>query len=182
MSQSFWNFSLAVYSASTVQDECLHLQDQFGLDVNLVLFCAFFGAVHCIALTSDDISTARQEVQEWHEEIVRPLRAARRSLKTIDLGPDAQTGNAAMNLRTQVKAAELEAERVEQMILEQWAKARLADRPRGNSRDAALANLQVLITVYGIGPDRLVSADAMMHLIAAALDCASQSGNRKANE
>ena len=55
MSQPFWNFSIAIYSASAVQDECLNLQDQFGLDVNLVLLCAFLGAVHGVALISDDI-------------------------------------------------------------------------------------------------------------------------------
>jgi len=83
MSQPFWNFSLAVYGASAVQDECLSLQDQFGLDVNLVLFCAFVGAVHGVALTCGDVAAARQEVAQWHDDIVRPLRAARRNLKTI---------------------------------------------------------------------------------------------------
>ena len=71
MSSPFWNFSLAVYGASAVQDECLHLQDQFGLDVNLVLLCAFLGAVHGAALTSDDIAAARQETGPWHEDIVK---------------------------------------------------------------------------------------------------------------
>ena len=173
MSQPFWNFSIAVYSARAVQDECLNLQDQFALDVNLVLLCAFLGAVHGVALTSEDVASARQEVRQWHADIVRPLRAARRSLKTIDLGQDAHLVNAAMNLRTQVKAAELDAERIEQIILAQWAKARLAERPRGNSRDAVLANLQALLAAYGIGPERLVAANAMKHLIAGALDRAS---------
>ena len=43
MGSPFWNFSLAVYRASAVQDECLDLQDQFGRDVNLV-HCARFSA------------------------------------------------------------------------------------------------------------------------------------------
>jgi uncharacterized protein (TIGR02444 family) len=175
MSQPFWNFSVAVYGARAVQDECLNLQDQFGLDVNLVLLCAYIGAVHGAALTADDISSARQEVGEWHEDVVRTLRAARRSLKTIDLGHDAQAVNAAMSLRTQVKAAELEAERIEQTKLEQWANARLAAWPRGNSRDAALANLQTLLAACGISRERLIAATAMKHLIAAALDRASDS-------
>ena len=169
MSQPFWNFSIAVYSASAVQDECLNLQDQFGLDVNLVLLCAFLGAVHGVALTADDVSSARQQVRSWHDDIVRTLRAARRSLKTIDLGRYQKVANAATNLRTHIKAAELDAERIEQTILEQWATTRLAQRPRGNSRDAVLANLQALLAAYGIGLERLVAADAMRHLIAEAL-------------
>jgi uncharacterized protein (TIGR02444 family) len=170
MSEPFWNFSVAVYSASAVQDECLHLQDQFGLDVNLVLLCAYLGAVQGVALTSDDILSARQEVRQWQADIVRPLRAARRSLKTIELGRDANVVNAAMNLRAQAKAAELEAERIEQTILEQWANVRRAAWPRGNPRDAVLANLQALLAAYGISPERLVAAHAMKYLIAGALD------------
>ena len=169
MGSPFWNFSLAVYRASAVQDECLDLQDQFGLDVNLVLLCAFLGAGHGVALTSDDISSARQEVRHWHEQIVCTLRAARRNLKTIEL-PDAHAAQAAMQLRAQVKVAELESERMEQMMLEQWANARLAAWPHGKFRDAVVANLQALLAAYGIGPERHVAAQAMQHLIAAALD------------
>ena len=168
MGSPFWNFSLAVYGVSAVQDECLDLQDQFGLDVNLVLLCAILGAGHGVALTSDDISSARQEVRHWHEQIVCTLRAARRRLKTIEL-KDAEAAKAAAQLRSQVKAAELESERIEQAMLEQWAAARLAAWPRGNARDAVPANLQALLAAYGIGPERLIAAHAMKHLIAAAL-------------
>jgi uncharacterized protein (TIGR02444 family) len=168
MGSPFWNFSIAVYGASAVQDECLSLQDQFGLDVNLVLLCAFLGAVHGVTLTSDDIATVRQEVGQWHEQIVRPLRAVRRHLKTINL-QDADAASAA-DLRRQVKAAELESERIEQILLERWADTRLAAWPRGKLRDAVVANLQALLAAYGIGPERLVAAQAMPHLIAAALD------------
>jgi len=165
MGSPFWNFSLAVYGAGAVQDECLNLQDQFGLDVNLVLLCAFLGAVHGVALTFDDIASARQEVQQWHEHVVRPLRATRRYLKTVELH-DAQEAMAAMQLRAQVKAAELESERIEQMMLERWAEARLATWPHGKSSDAVTANLQTLLAAYGIGRERLVAAK---HIIAVAL-------------
>ena len=169
MDSPFWNFSLAVYRASAVQDECLDLQDQFGLDVNLVLLCAFLGAGHGVALTSGDIASAHQEVGQWNEDIVKPLRAARRHLKTIELR-DADAVKAAAQLRAQVKAAELESERIEQMMLEQWANARFAAWPHGKFRDAVVANLQTLLAASGISPERLVAAHAMQHLIAAALD------------
>ena len=83
MASPFWNFSIAVYGAAVVQDECLTLQDQFGIDVNLVLLCAFAGAVHGAALAPDDIASARALVGPWHKNIVNSLRAARRGLKTI---------------------------------------------------------------------------------------------------
>lgn len=166
MGSPFWNFSLAVYGASAVQDECLNLQDQFGFDVNLVLLCAFLGAIHGVALTADDIAVARRQVEQWQEQVVRPLRAARRNLKTAEL-TDAQDAAAAMQLRAQVKAAELESERIEQMMLERWAEARLAAWPRGKAGDTVSANLQALFAVHGIGRERLAAAQ---HIIAAALD------------
>src|SRR5262249_21580143 len=157
MSSPFWDFSVAVYGADGVEGECLALQDQFGVDVNLLLFCAFIGAVRGIALTADDIASARQEAGEWHKDIVGPLRAARRRLKTIELhDPDA--AKAAAKLRTHVKASELESERIEQALLERWAGARFAGRPRDKVRDTVSGNLQALLSAYGIGPERLTIA------------------------
>ena len=66
-------------------------------------------------------------------------------------------------------AAELESERIEQTMLDQWASARLKGRPRGNPRETVPANLQALLTGYGIGPERLTADKAMQHLIAATL-------------
>jgi uncharacterized protein (TIGR02444 family) len=169
MDSPFWNFSLAVYGANAVEDECLTLQDLFGLDVNLVLLCTYLGAVHGAALTAGDVALARAEAGPWHEQIVRPLRAARRSLKTNALWTDDEA-KAASQLRTQVKAVELESERIEQLTLGRWAEARLASWPRGNSREAAVGNLQVLLATYGVGPERLAAAEAAKHLIAAALE------------
>ena len=39
-----------------------------------------------------------------------------------------------------------------------------------NSREAVVANLQTLLAAYGVGPERLIAAHAMQHLIVAALD------------
>ena len=35
---SFWTFSLNVYAEQEVADVCLNLQDQFDVDVNVLLF------------------------------------------------------------------------------------------------------------------------------------------------
>ena len=41
---SFWAFSLKVYAEQAVADICLDLQDQFGADVNVVLFMLWSAA------------------------------------------------------------------------------------------------------------------------------------------
>lgn len=172
MGSRFWGFSLAVYGAEPVQSECLALQDRFGLDINLVLFCAFVGAMRGISLTAADIATARAEVADWHQAIVRPLRAARRRLKTIPLA-DARTAEAAAQLRTRVKEVELESEYVEHLVLERWADAQLAERPRGDAREAVSANLQTLLESYGVAREQLANAE---HIVTAALAHAATRG------
>jgi uncharacterized protein (TIGR02444 family) len=164
MGSKFWGFSLAVYGAEAVEPECLSLQDRFGLDINLLLLCAFVGAVHGVTLTADDIAAARAEAASWHDDIVKPLRAARRCLKTVALS-EARIAEAAAQLRTRVKAAELESEYVEQLLLERWAEARLAAWPRRESRDAIVANVAVLFKSYAVTEPLA----AVTHLVEAAL-------------
>src|SRR3974377_316095 len=130
MSQSLWNFSLAAYANKAVEDECLALQDEFGLDVNLILLCSYLGAVHGVTLTAEETASARDVVRQWHDDIVCPLRVAPPSRKPIER-QDAQ------RLRAQIKAAELESERIEQTILQQWVDARLAQW-RGGAAGAAV--------------------------------------------
>jgi uncharacterized protein (TIGR02444 family) len=169
MSTTFWNFSLAVYGDAKVRDGCLALQDRFGLDVNLVLLCAYLGAVHGASLTRDDINSARERVRAWQEDVVGALRAARRKLKTFEADQDVGLAKAAKGLRAQVMAAELESERVEQQILGQWATLQIAGRAAGNARDAVVANLAALFSAYDLGPERLTVANATPNLIAAVL-------------
>jgi uncharacterized protein (TIGR02444 family) len=164
MGSKFWGFSLAVYGAEAVEPECLRLQDQFGLDINVLLLCAFIGAVRGITLTAGDIAAVRAEAAAWHDDIVKSLRAARRRLKTIEL-PDARIADAAAQLRDRVKAAELESEYVEQLMLERWAETRLAARPRGAPDDAIIANVEALLASYAVTEPRA----AVAHLVEAAL-------------
>lgn len=144
----FWNFSLAVYAADGVADECLDLQERLGLDVNLLLFAAFTGAVEGVCLEPDDVAAAATLVEGWHNDVVRALRGVRRYLKPVSLDKKDPSQGAASVLRTQVKSAELDAEKIEQTMLWQWSRRRLDARNR-TTRDAALAaNLHALLAHY----------------------------------
>lgn len=159
---AFWTFSLTVYGDPAVQQECLELQDDYGIDVNLLLFCAFVGAVHGALLPGEAIREAAATVGGWHDNVVGPLRAARRALKPLatEASPIAEP---AADLRIGVKAAELEAERIEQMMLEDWAISRIAEWPRARPADAVSNNIQALFAMRGPErtpglPGRLVAA------------------------
>jgi uncharacterized protein (TIGR02444 family) len=166
----FWTFSLDIYADAAVQQECLDLQDRHGIDVNLLLFCAFVGAVHGAAMTDDDMRQAAGLVATWHKDVVGNLRDARRALKPFAAEQSA-LASAAAELRDEAKAAELEAERIEQAMLEAWRALRGEAWARMEPAAAIAANIRALFAIaYGPG-----EADLPPHLMAAALTAASRS-------
>jgi len=98
----FWRFSLRVYDQEGVPNECLELQDLHGVNVNLLLFCAWIGT-QAITLNRSDIEGATQIVAHWDAMVVRPLRSARQEMKA---DPDMAI------VRARVKAMEIEAEQM----------------------------------------------------------------------
>ncbi len=162
----FWRFSLAVYAADGVADECLALQERLGLDVNLLLFAAYIGAVEGIRLDAQDVAAAAVLVDGWHAAIVRALRGVRRTLKPLSLDDKDPLQGAATALRSKVKVAELDAEKIEQAMLWDWARQHLDSRTR-TARDAVLAvNLHALLAHYD---DAAVHTAVLPRLRAAAL-------------
>lgn len=109
----FWTFSLSLYRTPGVPAACIALQDECGVDVNVLLF-ALWLASQGRALKPHDLAQADSAVAAWREEAVRPLRAARRFLKEAPAAFDAVASAA---LRDKVKAAELESERLQQEAL-----------------------------------------------------------------
>jgi uncharacterized protein (TIGR02444 family) len=166
----FWTFSLAVYADAAVQKECLTLQDDHGVDVNLLLFCAFAGAAHGAVLSEQAVNEAADISRAWQKDVVSALRAARRTLKRFaaETGP-LDTPIAA--LRTRVKELEIDAERVEQAMLEQWAAGHIATWPRAQPADAAADNIRTLLAMSARKP---APAPWPQHLITAALEAAGR--------
>jgi uncharacterized protein (TIGR02444 family) len=144
-----WAFSLAVYGAEGVAAECLDLQERFGVDVNLLLFAAHAGAREGVQLDAPDIAAAAAAVSAWHGEIVRALRDARRALKPLSLDDNNPLHAAASSLRTQVKATELKAEKIELAMLWLWSQRHLAGRTRADAGVAVAANLHALLAHFG---------------------------------
>jgi uncharacterized protein (TIGR02444 family) len=142
----FWDFSVGLYGRPGVEDACLTLQDGFGADVNVVLFCLWRGPLSGDAL--DEALAAARPVQEgW----AAPLRRLRRALSR-------DSEEAA--LRRAVKAAELEAERLEQ--------GRLAATARDETRpDAAAARANLALYAERLQADRSAFLAAAAPLLAA---------------
>ena len=78
---NFWSFSLQVYGKPGVAEACIALQDGLGLDVNLLLYCCWHGRAHR-KLDEAALRHAMAAVEGWQREVVQPLRAVRRRLKS----------------------------------------------------------------------------------------------------
>lgn len=110
----FWDFSVTVYGRAGVAPACLRLQDQFGVDVNVLLFCCWVAAQRRIALAPTDVMDILTLTSSWKSDVVGPLRAVRRQLKETYRGYGAERQE---SLRSLIKKTELHAERLQQDAL-----------------------------------------------------------------
>lgn len=139
----FWGFSRTVYGRPGVAPACLALQDRHGLDVNMLLFCCFAGS-RGRTLTDEEVQRLVGAVNRWQREVVQPLRAVRRWLKTQSSAPK----QLAAPLRSVIKLQELEAERIGQFLL-----IEVIDPGAGDSAPGlAGQNLKAYLRVSGIRP------------------------------
>ena len=135
--QGLKDYALALYAREGVSSACLLLQERTGLDVNILLFAAWMGAVRGRAVGPEEIGEAQALVADWHREVVRPLRAMRRRLKT---GPAPAPSERTAKLRENLQGLEIRAEIIELEELDALA-AQLAPEPAGSPRDMAAAGM-----------------------------------------
>jgi uncharacterized protein (TIGR02444 family) len=110
---SLWDFSLALYARPSVADACLQLQDEQGVNVNLLLWCVWLEA-RGLRLDEARLGRAHAAIRSWDEHYVIPLRHLRRRMKMEFGVHDAGIEQ----LRSQIKHAELLAEKQLQLCLE----------------------------------------------------------------
>lgn len=123
MALSFWDWSVTAYRAPGAEETLLTLQDAHGLNVNLLLWCVW-NAAHFAEPDETAIRRAMMIARDWEDEIVAPLRRARRALKSRD---------SAAPLRAKIKDAELAAEREVQSALDAFSQRALPPAPAGDA-------------------------------------------------
>lgn len=160
---AFWRFSIGLYAQPGVAPRCLELQDRFGVDVNVLLFCLHAGASGR-ALQPADIAALEQAVGAWREQVVAPLRGVRRWLKSPPAPfDDPHTAG----LREGLKRIELESERLQQMAMARvLSLAGSGDAPTAEPEAASTNNLaRYLATLMPTLPDVAIDASAaLLHI------------------
>ena len=141
----FWRFSLRFYRRREVADACIALQEEAGVDVNLLLFLLWH-ATQKRALSTAEISELEGRIAPWRNMTVVPLRSLRRALKS----PPALVGSATAEVfRTKIKAAELEAERLQQEAMYELAVPSLLGKDAVSLEEAARANIAAYAALCG---------------------------------
>ena len=120
-----WAFALAIYAKPGVAEACLALQDEAGVDVMMLLTTTFAAVKQRLLLAPDEIRALNEACRLWREQIVWPLRAIRSGLKT---GPQPAPSEATEQFRSQVKALELAAEKLENKLLVECLPLRLPEK------------------------------------------------------
>jgi len=132
-----WRFSLAFYRRAGVADACIALQEEAGIDVNLLLFL-LWQATRKRVLSAAEIEEVERRIAPWRNATVIPLRTVRRALKS----PPALVASGTAELfRTKIKAVELEAERLQQEAMYELAQASPLGQEGASTDDAARANV-----------------------------------------
>src|SRR5579863_4321595 len=118
-----WAFALSLYARPGVAEACLTLQNEADVDVMLLLMTTFAAVKHRTLLTPDEIGALDEACRPWRERIVWKLRTIRTALKT---GPQPAPDGETEQLRSKVKALELEAEKLENRLLAECVPLRQA--------------------------------------------------------
>jgi uncharacterized protein (TIGR02444 family) len=161
---SLWNFSVTIYRQPGVSHACLSLQDRLGLDVNVLLFCCWFGCTRG-PLDCQTFNNALDFSKPWAEKVVHPLRAARIWMKVNNcVQPLSQK-----LLREKIKTVELEAEHLQQGFLENLSlkKSAKSVEPELQLKNIAL-NLQRYLKHCNVHLDD-PSLSELAHIVTAAI-------------
>lgn len=149
--ETFWDFSVRTYHCEGVPAACLALQNQYGADVNVLLFCCWVGATRG-EFETDSYESVMAFAHHWVKNVVRPLRGARTWMKLNGCPDQHQVDDQFTNLRERIKAVELEAEHLQQDLMQSLLDKIPATGLDGDRQiNAAVYNLRHYCTAQDIG-------------------------------
>ncbi|NKB38437.1 MAG: TIGR02444 family protein [Gammaproteobacteria bacterium] len=117
MSESFWDFSIRTYSCEQVPEACLTLQNNYGVDVNILLFTLWYG--HTRGPIAEPLFREVLDFSgSWSAQVVVPLRGVRTWLKTDGCEDSRMHKEDCQMYREKVKKLELAGEKIQQEVLQ----------------------------------------------------------------
>lgn len=132
----FWNWSLKAYKNPETQRACLHLQDQFRQDVNVLLWACWLASKKQCP-TANALKHCIEIMDIWQSGGVVGIRKARREINNT---PHLESANA---LKHQFLNLELAFERQEQLALEALP-SQMAPNTLKSSTEICLHNMKMV--------------------------------------
>lgn len=166
---AFWTYTLEFYRREGVQPAVIHLQDARDADVNLVILAAWRAALGLPTLTGAEAAALAERVAAWRATAIEPLRAVRNALRPgVAHVPEEEC----KALRGQVLKLEIEAERIEQAVIEA-ATAGAAGREASEPSPVAVAANLAAVIALNPAPLSEADRDALRAVLRAACPAAS---------
>ena len=174
--ESFWDFSVRTYRTDGVPDACLALQNEHGVDVNMLLYCCW-AAQRSGAMEDELFVAASRWSERWAGPVVIPLREARTWMKHTGCVEEPAPRDACMKLRDQVKSVEFAAEKLQQAVLESLLQTPGNVDPK-NLEGHVTGNLRRYLAHIGVEETEEVR-DKLQTIIAAAFPVRSDPLDRR---
>jgi len=108
-----WNYSTQIWTLPEVEAICLDLQDNYDINVNMLLYCCWIGDKN-LSLNDDDLQALLDTIQPW-QTIIKPLRDSRKMMKQQLI---ALPANMIDQTVSNISEMELNAEHMTQLALE----------------------------------------------------------------
>ncbi len=171
-----WDFVVWAYAEPGVEKACLSLQNRLGVDINMLLFCAWLayrgtGTAHLAKFLGPALKLSR----EWQRTLVGPLRGCRENMKDV-IETSGLTGldrAAAADLRERIRQCELDMEQLQTLAFYSLVVGEggateegSALRSSADQKDDALNNLTVYFAATGVKLDPLAQTHVMRILTA----------------
>lgn len=160
-----WDFVTRLYAAPGVAPACLRLQRAHDIDVTLMLFCLWRGAV-CEEVLAPHLPRLMATAETWRTSVVLPIRQARQWLKAETAADSALDG-----VYRRVLSAEIECEQAELLALAEQADVLCGATMDGPFPAVMAANLAALLDAAGIAPNGEDRAALAVILTAAGAAC-----------
>jgi len=135
---NFWNFSIRFYQITDIEKSCLVLQDNYQLNVNLILFCHWITLNKQQALSQNQWQTLVIAAQPW-EDIIHTLRKSRRMITNSSIAWPTDFKQETSN---GVSDIEINTEHMQQLAIEQAWKAFEISESEDNQQDILRHNIK----------------------------------------
>ena len=116
----FWKFSLEFYAQPNVASSLISLQEELGVDVNLILCCFWSADRGFSVLSQEAINDLNAIVEDWNSLVVKPLRSVRLGIKYLESDKYKKIRE---KFRVNTKKLELNAEQFQQMMIYDYLNA-----------------------------------------------------------